>query len=129
MDRMDRNQARDMLGRSPMMREIARQSGGNSTARKVVQRRQQRAFEVRDRGNEKIGSRAIFHYQEQLRRLDSPRSERVPFRRKPMSPKEAAKATAKRKAESAKRLDRAFREEMRQDGIRIEPKPKRKRKR
>lgn len=124
IDRMDRNQTRDMLGSSPLMREIARQSGGNSTARKVVQRRQERAFAVRDRGNERIGSRAIFHYQAQLRRLDSPRSERVPFRRKPMSPAQAEKAKAKRNAEQAKRLDRALREDLKQSGIRTDRKPK-----
>lgn len=127
MDKMDRGLARDLLGKSPLNREIARQSGGVPRARDVVRRRQQRAFDVRDRGNEKIGSKAIMHYQQQLRELGSAKSEKVPFRRKPMTQKEAERAAAKRNAEQMKRMEKALKEDLKMDRISYSPPSKQKR--
>lgn len=125
-DRLDRIGTRDALSSKAMDREIARQAGQVSTARTVVQRRMQRAFNVQNGRNPQIGSRALFVYQAQLRQLGAPANQRSAFRRKPMTPKEAARAKAKRDAADRKRLDAALKQEMRDMLKSSKPKPPRK---
>jgi hypothetical protein len=128
-DSMARTETRDAL-RSNFDREITRQTGGIMRARKVVQRRQQRAFNVQNGRNPQVGSKALYVYQSQLRQLGEPSNQRVAFRRKPMTPSQMKRAkTAKNKQEIA-RISRALEQDMREEAAKAaKPKPKPKPKR
>jgi hypothetical protein len=117
-------------------REIARQSGGFSVARTTVQRRQQRAFAVANGRNPRIGSKALYVYQDQLGKIGKPTSQRLPFRRKPMTAKQATSAAAAREAKGSKRLMDAIKADTKASmakraaaKAKPTPKPKAKRKR
>lgn len=111
---IDRMGARDALRPGALNREIARQSGSMSPARKVIQRRQQRAFNVQNGRNPEVGAKALYIYQSQLRSLGSPSNQRSTFRRKPLTPKQAERAAAARKKADMKRLDKALRADVKQ---------------
>lgn len=104
----DRSTTRDMLHGNNMNREVARQSGGASVARTTVQRRQQRAFEVANGRNPKLGSKALYVYQGQLSQLGKPANQRLGFSRKPMTARQAASAAAVRQAANVKRISDAM---------------------
>lgn len=125
-NKIDRSAVKNALSSSRLDREFARQAGEIAPARRVIQRRMERAFQVRER-NDRIGARALFVYQAQLRQLPAPTNQRVGFRRKPMTPKQAARAKAKRDAEGLKRIDQALKADMKQ-AAKPAPKPKTKRK-
>ena len=108
MRKMGRSQTREALSSSNLDREIARQSGATKVARTTVQRRQQRAFNVQNGRNPRIGSKALYVYQSQLRELGSTSNKRVPFRRKPMTEAQAKKAASARNAADQKRLLKAI---------------------
>ena len=125
--KMGRSQTREALSGSNLDREIARQSGATKVARTTVQRRQQRAFNVQNGRNPRIGSKALYVYQSQLRELGSTSNKRVPFRRKPMTEAQAKKAASARNAADQKRLLKAINADTESRMTRA-PKPKRKRK-
>ena len=127
MRKMERSQTREALSSSNLDREIARQSGATKVARTTVQRRQQRAFNVQNGRNPRIGSKALYVYQSQLRELGSTSNKRVPFRRKPMTEAQAKKAASARNAADQKRLLKAINADTKSRMTRA-PKPKRKRK-
>ena len=134
--RLDRSTTRDVLQGNNLSREIARQSGGFSVARATVQRRQQRAFAVANGRNPRIGSRALYVYQGQLGKIGKPSNQRVGFRRKPMTAKQAASAAAARDAASSKRFGAAIKADTKASmakraaaKAKPTPKPKAKRKR
>ena len=108
MRKMGRSQTREALSISNLDREIARQSGATKVARTTVQRRQQRAFNVQNGRNPRIGSKALYVYQSQLKELGSTSNKRVPFRRKPMTEAQAKKAASARNAADQKRLLKAI---------------------
>lgn len=108
MRKMGRSQTREALSSSNLDREIARQSGATKVARTTVQRRQQRAFNVQNGRNPRIGSKALYVYQSQLKELGSTSNKRVPFRRKPMTETQAKKAASARNAADQKRLLKAI---------------------
>ena len=127
MRKMGRSQTREALSSSNLDREIARQSGATKVARTTVQRRQQRAFNVQNGRNPRIGSKALYVYQSQLKELGSTSNKRVPFRRKPMTEAQAKKAASARNAADQKRLLKAINADTESRMTRA-PKPKRKRK-
>ena len=127
MRKMGRSQTREALSSSNLDREIARQSGATKVARTTVQRRQQRAFNVQNGRNPRIGSKALYVYQSQLKELGSTSNKRVPFRRKPMTEAQAKKAASARNAADQKRLLKAINADTKSRMTRA-PKPKRKRK-
>ena len=127
MRKMGRSQTREALSSSNLDREIARQSGATKVARTTVQRRQQRAFNVQNGRNPRIGSKALYVYQSQLKELGSTSNKRVPFRRKPMTEAQAKKAASARNAADQKRLLKAINADTASRMPRA-PKPKRKRK-
>jgi hypothetical protein len=124
---MERREARDAL-RSNFDREITRQTGGIMRARKVIQRRQQRAFNTQNGRNPQVGSKALFIYQQQLKQLGEPSNQRVAFRRTPMTPSQQKRAkTARNKAEMD-RISRALEQDMRDEAAqaaKAKPKPRR----
>ena len=131
---IDRMSARDALRPSRLDREIARQGGMMAPARRVIQRRQQRAFSVQNGRNPQIGSKALFVYQAQLRQLGTPSNQRQSFRRKPMTSKQAARAKVSREKADMKRLDTALKADLKQQmnamaaARKAKAKPKRKKK-
>ena len=134
--KLNRGTTRDVLQGNNLNREIARQSGGFSVARATVQRRQQRAFAVANGRNPRIGSRALYVYQGQLGKIGKPSNQRVGFRRKPMTAKQAASAAAARDAKGSKRLMDAIKADTKASmakraaaKAKPTPKPKAKRKR
>ena len=129
-NQMARTETRDAL-RSNFDREITRQSGGIMRVRAVVQRRQQRAFNVQNGRNPQIGARALFVYQQQLRQLGEPSNQRVTFRRKPMTPSQMKRAKAARNKVELARMSKALDLDMKAEQSAkkaANPKPKRKRK-
>ena len=106
--KMERTAANNALSCSRLDREIERQAGTLGMARSAVQRRQTRAFQVANGRNPRVGSKALFQYQDQLKAIGTPANSRQKFRRKPMTEKQAASAKARRDKANTARLNKAL---------------------